>query len=303
MPTRADELLASADRLAHACGVAIDRELVHALAIRCGWGARPVSAPLLPSGVSHGVPWGLSLAIEPAALELRLFVEAQHDPPSPAGYLAAAAEVTAFARARGADDSRLDAMLAARPHRVWHAVALTPVPRWHAYLCVPDRAAATEALARAGVPALPPVRPADRITMVSLDLTTAPRVKAYVLLPDASLAELAALHDRAAAAHPGDAERFATAMLGDPARRIWWLAALASTGDGPATCALHFGVPRHVDEPTATARIGALLEALALPVAPWARACAALGGHHFVTLQRRAGAPRVTIYFVPEVAR
>lgn len=137
--------------------------------------------------------------------------------------------------------------------------------------------------------------------MVSLDLTSAMRVKAYVLAPDTSLAELAALHDTARDTIAGDARRFGAALLGDPARRIWWLAALGYTGDvQPSSCALHFGVPRHLDEATATARIRALLLHHELPVAPWERA---RSPHHFVTFQRRAGAPRVTTYFLPEVAR
>jgi hypothetical protein len=83
-------------------------------------------------------------------------------------------------------------------------------------------------------------------------------------------------------------------MLGDE-RPIWWLAAISST-----TTALHFGVPRHLDEPTATHRIRDLLLSFRLPHEPWDRA---RGAHHFVSFQRRGTQPRVTVYFLPEVQR
>ncbi len=286
MTTRADELASAVEQLAGACGEPIDRALVYELADRCGWGARPTTAPLLPSGISHGVPWGLSLAIERGGIELRLFVEAQADPPSQRSYWDAAANVTELAAEHGADLGRLERMLEGmQPLRLWHAVALTPRPRWHAYLCTPDNETARGALARAGV-APPVLRPQDRITMTSLDLTEAKRVKAYVLMPDASLDDLAV--------HSPDARRFGEAMLGEE-RPIWWLAAISST-----RTALHFGVPRHLDEPTATQRIRELLRSFKLPTEAWERA---RGPHHFVSFQRRDNAPRVTLYFLPEVQR
>jgi hypothetical protein len=140
------------------------------------------------------------MAIERNALELRLFVEAQADPPSQASYWEAAAQVTAFAESQGADLARLDRMLdGVPPLRLWHAVSLTREPRWHAYLCTPDNDTARGALARVGVE-MPILRPHDRITMTSLDLTETKRVKAYVLMPDASLDELSV--------HSPDARRF-----------------------------------------------------------------------------------------------
>jgi hypothetical protein len=299
MTTRADEIVRAATAIAPGRG-----DFVRALAQACGWGARSNEAPLLPCGVSHGVPWGVSLAITPAGVEPRVFVEAQADPPSPAAYWRAAAEVTRFAGAHGAQLDRLATVIDGldAPFRLWHAVALGGELRWHAYLCIPPdgQETAHEALRRAGVPSLPPLRATDRITMIAMDLTQAMRVKAYVLMPDASSDELAALHDHARGAIAGDAQRFARAMLGDD-RRIWWLAALGyTTVEPPATCALHFGVPRHVEEPTATTRVRAWLRELALPADAWERA---RGAHHFVTFQRRDGAPRVTTYFLPEVVR
>lgn len=315
MAVRADELVGAFARLASALDVDDpDAALVRALAVRCGWGARPLDAPLLPSGVRHGVPWGVSMV--PGTRELRVFVEAQAEPASLASYAGAAAGVTRFAAAHGAVTTRLDAIAAAidlAGFRIWHALAVAPgePPRWHAYLCVPPDRSAIDVLRAAGVtdPGLAP-GPRDRISIVSLDLAEPARVKAYVLMADASLDAVARVHDRARGAVPGDAERFGRAMLGDR-RSIWWLVCAGYEVGGasptparePAACALHFGVPRHVDEPTARARIAALLAELELEQTGWRRATAALGAHHFVSFQRRGGRPRVTTYFVPEVRR
>ncbi len=302
---RADELVAACDRLAGACALPIDLTFVRELAKRCGWGTRSTTAPLLPSGVSHGVPWGLSIALEPSTVELRLFLEAQHDPASPETYRQAASDVSAFAAARGAQLDRLHRLIDGAPAscRLWHAVTLAPgPPRWHAYLCVPpDRDVARAALHRVGA-GMPRLRDRDRISIVSLDLAAAMRVKAYVLMPDASLSDLAAIHDDASGAVAGDAQRFGIAMLGDD-RPIWWLAAAGFAGPSSSSCALHLGVPRHLDEAMATTRLRHFLRELSLPEQPWERARAALGAHHFITFQRRAGAPRVTAYFLPEVRR
>lgn len=309
MATRADELVSAVERLAGAIGIepGAAAELARAAAMRGGWGPRAVTAPRLPSGLSHGVPWGVSLAIgEP---ELRVFLEAQADPADRASYLRAAAALTELAVETGARAERLTAISGeVEPLRIWHAVRCRTgaTPRWHAYVCI-DRARpgdAARALRAAGVEVELALGPRDRISIVSLDLAPAPRVKAYVLMPDASLDEVAALAERAAEAAPGDAHRFGRAMLGDPARRIWWLVALGfSPGDrAPRTAALHFGVPRHLDEATCAARVRELLAALDLPAAAWERARATLGGHHFVTFQRTGGAPRVTAYFLPEAA-
>ncbi|MDB4964059.1 MAG: hypothetical protein JWP01_4058 [Myxococcales bacterium] len=312
---RADEIAASYQRLAAAIGAdARDVDVVRELAIRCGWGARSTAAPLLPSGMSHGVPWGLSIAA--GQPELRVFVEAQADPAGPTSYWDAAHDVVAFTAEQGAYVDHLRAMTrdlhatAAMPLRMWHAVAFDPrrperAARWHAYVCIPPARPELAALLleRCGVE-MPVLRPQDRITIVSVDLVVQGRIKAYVLMPDAPLDAVAALHDRAEAAVPGDVAQFGTAMLGD-VRPIWWLACLgfATGARAPATCALHFGVPRHVDEPTARSRIRALLDRCGLDAHAWQRAADALGAHHFVSFQRLAGAPRVTTYFLPEVVR
>jgi hypothetical protein len=281
MITRADELLVAYDALAARLGTpARDRDLIRALAIAAGWGARPVHAPLLPSGISHGVPWELSCVA--GSKELRVFVEAQADPPSPLGYWRAAEAVTELAASHGADVSRLRAWSAGlpttlpRPARTWHAIAVPPEGpiRWHAYLTCDG----LEVLRRADLQP-PPLRTDDRITIVSLDLAPRPRVKAYVLMPHATPADLAV--------HSPDGPMFADAMLGG-APAPWWLVAVGLGAD--PTTALHFPA-RHLDAATARARTRALV-----PDLPEDEL-------HYVSFQRRDGAPRVTTYFTPRVHR
>jgi hypothetical protein len=282
MTTRADELLVAYDALAaHLSTPARDRDLVRSLAIRAGWGARPLHAPLLPSGISHGVPWELSCVA--GSKELRVFVEAQADPPSADAYWRAADAVTDLAASHGADVSRLRAWSAnlpttlPRPARLWHAIALPPDGpiRWHAYITCPD---ALEVLRRADLTP-PPLRANDRITIVSLDLAPRPRVKAYVVMPNATPDDLAV--------HSPDGPMFARAMLGD-APAPWWLVAIG-LGAESAT-ALHFPA-RHLDAATARARTRVLVTELADD------------DLHYVSFQRRAGVPRITTYFTPRVQR
>lgn len=282
MTTRADELLAAYDALATRLGTPPrDRELVHTLATRAGWGARPTHAPLLPSGISHGVPWELSRVA--GSRELRVFVEAQADPPGPAAYWRAADAVTALAAAHGADTSRLRAWTDGlpttlpRPARIWHALALPadgPI-RWHAYITCDG----ANMLRRAGL-AAPPLRVDDRITIVSLDLTADPRVKAYVLMPHATPDDLTI--------HAPDGPMFARAMLGDD-RPAWWLVAIG-LGAAPAT-AFHFPA-RHVGAETARTRARRFIPDLGDE-----------DDLHYVSYQRHADAPRITAYFTPRVQR
>ena len=262
--TRADELLLAYRTL----GAPREEAFVRALAQRAGWGARPTSAPLLPSGVSHGVPWELSIATPSS--DRRVFVEAQSDPPTPEGYWRAAAEVTAFAAEHGADVALLEELTAGmsrslpRPARVWHAVAISDEIRWHAYITCPDTPAALALLSRAGG-AAPQLRPDDRITIVSLDLAPAPRIKAYVLMPNARPDELP------------DPD-FARAM-GAP----WWLVA---HGTGAMHCPM-----RAVADPITRTRAVFAKHGLA---------CPPLDDLHYVSFQP---GPRITTYYTPRVQR
>ncbi len=291
MRTRWDELAAPFDRLAVELGVG-DRALLAAIVARSGWGTRAVTAPLLPSGVRHGVPWGLSIAMmRDAPSELRVFLEAQADPPGRDAYWAAAEALLDGI----ADTTRARAL--GRGDRMWHAVAFARdrAPEFHAYVCVPDRPElAWRALARAGHDGDKLRRelgPRARVTIVSTDVGARahPRTKLYAITDEPP-------HVDAGAA------AFMRAMMGSARdTRIGWLACYGFTPGAadPTSIALHFGAAVHGDAGLAD-RLAAYTRALELP--DHARALGA-ARHHFVSYQLANGAPRVTVYLLPEVAR
>ncbi len=300
--TRWDELAEPYDRLVAALGVGGGdaRAMLEELVARCGWGARATSAPLLPSGVRHGVPWGLSVAMSPGAPpELRVFLEAQCDSACAEGYWAAADHVLDGL----AERSRVTAL--GRGERLWHAIAFAAgrAPRLQAYVCVPrDPALAWAALARgghAGDRLQQALGPTARVTIVAVDVEAGPtaRTKLYAILPDARADEVPCISRGGVA--------FAAAVTGRDDARLGWLAAYGFTAGAaePTSVALHFGAAAHGDAGYAD-RLAAYARALELEAYP--RAVAALGSprHHFASWQRTAtGAPRLTVYFVPEVAR
>lgn len=313
MATRADEMIAPFARLRDALGVSFDGDetALRALARVCGWGDRTTTSPLLPSGIRHGAPWGLSMVLGAGAPELRMLVEAQAEPASAASYWRAVGEVNAWiARQPGATMDRL-ASIAERfvpteraRFRGWHAVAFRPnaAPRYRVYLCAEnDDARLTSVLATLGLPdglAAIPRRAGDELTIVSLDLHTAGRTKVYRLRPTATA------EDAVDASLRSDARMFATIMLGAPEVSIGWLTCFALRPGAAPQSALHLSLERHVAAPDVTARLTTLLRALAIDPAPYHAAVAALRPrHHFVSLQRHEGAPRVTIYFLPDVTR
>jgi hypothetical protein len=291
--TRYEELEAPFARISRAVG--LERglgsrlSLLRELTSLCGWGERSVDRPLLPSGIRHGAPWGVSMVVGAGAPEVRVLVEAQHDPPSARAYWEAGARVSSWiARQPGADLSRL-LPVAERfvpsersRFRIWHAVAFRPdaPPAFRLYLCASgDTERLRGALDRLGFPRALDAIPPGEITILSLDLRAGGRVKLYLATPDA----------------PPDDARL---LLGDD-RRIMWLRCFAFTGEGPPAHALHLSLERHV--PDAAPRLRSLLSALGLDAAPYERCLPAR--HHFVSLQRPGGEPRVTIHFLPEVAR
>ena len=317
--TRWDELAAPYDRLAAALGTGEHRAVLERLVVRCGWGARSTREPLLPSGVRHGVPWGLSVAMSPGAPpELRVFLEAQCEPASAAGYWAAGERVLDGL----ADGARVTAL--GRGERLWHAVGFAAgrAPWFHAYVCVPtDPALAWAALARgghAGERLRQALGPRARVTIVSADVEAGPaaRTKLYAILPDARADEVpgmvggpgltpAGSGAGGRRGSTGGGAAFATAMTGREDARLGWLVAYGFTAGAadPTSVALHYGAAVHGDAGYAD-RLAAYARALELDAYP--RAAAALGSprHHFASWQRTAtGAPRLTVYFLPEVAR
>lgn len=267
--TRWDELAAAFDRLAGAFAID-DRDELAAAVARSGWGNRSIAAPLLPSGVRHGVPWSLSVALGERT-HVRVWLEAQADPPSPAAYLAAARAMLG------------GSPWIAEPQRLWHQLVFAPgrAPVVQTYACVPDRPelawAALGTLGHALRAALPA---RARVTMLASDPA---RVKLYVLVPEARIADLPGLDDEARAfaqlVHPSDAP-------------IGWLVAYTLV---PAPkVALHFAAHVHGDREL-PGRLAATLSVA------YVQARSALGDPplHFV-----AHAPgKVNVYFVPEVAR
>lgn len=265
--TRGDELAIAFARLAAAFEIT-GPELA-AIVARSGWAARPVTAPLLPSGVRHGVPWSLSISVSANHVEVRVWLEAQAEPATPASYLASA-----------------EAMLGpspwiAGPQRLWHQVrfARDRAPAIETYACIPDHPErAWDALATRGTSLRAALPARARVTMLA---GTRDRAKLYVLVPDARVAELPWLDDEARAfahrVHPSDAP-------------IGWLVAYALT-DRPAA-ALHFAAHVHGD-PDLPARFA--------DVPAFVRARAALGkpALHFVA----SAHDKLNFYFLPEVAR
>lgn len=316
MATRADEMIEPFVRLAATAGFddasCAEAELtLRALAHECGWGPRATTAPLLPSGIRHGAPWGLSFVLGAGAPEVRMLVEAQAEPATAASYWSAVRRVNAWiATQPGADLSRARAIEAAftpsatSRFRGWHAVAFRPnqAPRYRVYWCAEnDRARVDAALATLGLSGARAAiddRADDELTIVSLDLHAHARTKVYRLRPHARARDAVSTADR------DDADRFAQRMLGDADRAIGWLTCFALDATRAPTCALHLSLERHVAAADVAPRVVALCEALAIDARPYRAALATLQPrHHFVSWQRVDGAPRLTIYFLPDVAR
>lgn len=257
------------DRLAGAFEIT-QRDELAAIVARSGWAARPITAPLLPSGVRHGVPWSLSLAIGEVT-SVRVWLEAQADPPSADAYLAAARAMLG------------GSPWIATPQRLWHQLVFTRgrAPSVQTYACIPDRPElAWSALGRSGEQLRAALPARARVTMLAHDRE---RVKLYVLVPEARIAELPDL----------DAETRAFARLVHPSDTpIGWL--LAYTLAPTPSVAVHFAAHVHGDREL-VARLAANLPAAYL------RARTALGDPdlHFIA----HGPGKTNIYFIPEVAR
>lgn len=270
MTTRGEELATAFGRLAGAFEID-GREELAAVVARSGWAARPTTAPLLPSGVRHGVPWSLSIASTQDHVEVRVWLEAQADPPGEAAYLAAAEAMLGRSS------------LIAAPQRLWHQLrfARGRVPEVETYACVPDRAELAWAVAgdpgaelRAALPAR------ARATMVA---GTRERLKLYVLVPSTRPTELPFVER--------DAQAFAR-LLHPSDTPIGWLVAYTLVRGRPPAAALHFAAHVHGDRELA-ARLA--------DRAAFVRARAALGAArlHFVAHAR----DKLNFYFLPEVAR
>lgn len=235
--TRWDELARAFDPHARAHGVAgEDRALLAAIVARTGWGPRAVTVPFAPCGVRHGIPWGVSVSrwATPDGgardASVRVFLAAEMP--------VARTLFDPFGDPAGAASVLPDA------ERVWHAVGFARgrPPAFHVYACVPERPeAAWRAIAARGhdADALRARLPARaRITIVSADRGAPDRLKLYVLVPDARIAELPLVSEAGRAfareVHPSDAP-------------IGWLVCYAfRPGDAvPSSVAVHFAARVH----------------------------------------------------------
>jgi len=290
---RGDELLQSFAKVAAIAGAEDEHGALRPLLDACGWGTRDVGEPLLPSGVRHGVPFGVSFVIGEGAPEIRVFVEPQDDPPSLASYMNASRRVARLiALAPGADVSRLEPLFARGFARAWFAVAFRPggPPQYRVYLCLAGERAerlriVDDSLAELGVARRVHVGPTDQPTMLSIDLHADPRVKVYVLMPN----------------HVLD-DPFGRAMSAEP---IGWLACHFLERVNAPRVAWHYGAARHSpDDDDLARRLVRFCRDVGSDTAIYERARAELRfRHHFVTWQRQDGRPRVTVYLVPEVRR
>lgn len=285
------ELVATFERVADVAGVGDRRDVLRELTNACGWGRRAVDAPLLPSGVRHGVPYGISFVVGAGAPEVRLFVEPQAEPASLPSYREASARVADFvARQAGGDVGALRAVR--EPFaRVWYAVSFRPdaAPVYRAYLCLGDRdreGVVARTFDRLGVKDTVKRAPCDFPTMIGIDLHADPRVKLYVLRPGFVL-------DHA----------FARALPGGDAP-MGWLSCHFLERE-PARVAWHYSALRHApDDADLAARLVRFCASERNDAALYERVRgAAPFRHHFVTYQQIDGAPRVTVYLLPEVRR
>lgn len=288
---RHEELAETFARIAGAAGIRDDHGVLRPLTDACGWGRRDTGAPLLPSGVRHGVPHGISFVLGAGAPEVRVFVEPQAEPASLATYREASARVADFIAGQpGADVTRLAA--AREPFaRIWYAVAFRPAepPAYRAYLCLGDRereATASATLSRLGVTDSVPRGENDFPTMIGIDLHASPRVKLYVLRTDFVL-------DHA----------FARAMPGGE-RAMGWLSCHFLESAAPRV-AWHYSALRHApDDDDLARRLARFLADERIDASTYERLRRVVPfRHHFVTHQRQDGAPRVTVYLLPEVRR
>jgi hypothetical protein len=118
--------------------------------------------------------------------------------------------------------------------------------------------------------------------MIGIDLHASPRVKLYVLRPDFLL-------DHA----------FARAMPGGD-RPMGWLSCHFLEATKPRE-AWHYSALRHApDDDDLKRRLVRFLESERIDPAPYVRLPLR---HHFVTYQRIDGAPRVTVYLLPDASR
>ncbi|ACA14682.1 conserved hypothetical protein [Methylobacterium sp. 4-46] len=303
--------------------------------LAASWADEPLAAPPPWSGLGADASgFDASLVLDGTRREVRVTVEAQGRPATPARYLAAARALSEhLAERHGADLSRLASLLPlfARPDPraagvLWHGAVLAPgrAPWFKVYLhlMAPGRAraraTAEAALDRLGLaPAWPGLAarlaPEDEPLFLSLDLVPGPeaRVKLYVRHGWAGPETLAAPHDPA---FSGEVLAFVRGLAGDgPIRRGALTAFHLRPGRAePSHVTTHLRLYPHCARSDAVlaARLTRALDRLGLPAAPYRAALAALapggldgeeGLHGWASLQRHGARPAVSVYVSPRL--
>lgn len=313
-------------------------ELFDDLVERCG--DRDADLPPRWSGVTDDcTPFELSIAIRAGQPDVRVLVEAQVDPPSPASYWRSGLGVNEwFADRLDADLDRFATIAdlfvpdEGAEYAIWHGIELrgdgTMVPKIYLNPLARgvDRATVTMAeavdrlgLARAWPAVARPIGPESRPTHLSLDLTPeAARVKIYVRSWDPSLEDLEEAYGRGRQGGSGDAASFCHGIAG-----------LSRMTRRPITATFHLSDPRserpervalHIppfpyawNDEVIRRRVIQVLTAFELPRNDYQRSIEALatgpldrqrGLHSYLSFQRESdGGPRVTVYFGGRIYR
>jgi DMATS type aromatic prenyltransferase len=298
---------------------------------------RALGRPPAWSGVCDDCsPYELSIALHEDGVDVRLLVEAQHEPASAHACWSAGLALNARLQAAGIADLALFRQLqpqfepdpAAPPpwFAVYHAIEwraegtvrakvyLNPaVGGTDTAIASLDHAAQLAGVSDGWAALAGGLTPAARPVLVSIDLAARSRFKVYVRIWDASCDAVAALYARANAGGRDDALAFLDLLTAGArslsARPLLAVHHLAAGSAAPSRLALDLPVlPYCEDDGEAQARIRALLARFGQPEAPYLAALAALssravtaraGRHSYVSLQPGARRPRITVYFNP----
>jgi hypothetical protein len=315
-------VLAAFEALGWTYGLHVESQLKKVL-WDCAWRTRTAQDPRLPSGLSHGWPWGLSLAFGQGEPQLRLLVEPQAAVDSAQAYAAVAMRLVGAGQITPPRELALLAQVDrdAAPFRGWLSYP------WHArgsaetkvYLCPTS----VTGLSAAGfIDEVAPgfadrhaevrdgMRPQDRLTVVAAPVWRfGDKVQLYVHQPRPPLARLDRWSASTVSGAWGDATALAEALLPPGAEADWLTSLRFVRGERRPVSAAHHLPVRHLglDDAWISGRLADLCTELGGDPRPYEalRQHPRLLGlrHHFVSIQRREGQLRLAAYFVPSVGR
>ncbi|MFO0722422.1 MAG: tryptophan dimethylallyltransferase family protein [Myxococcota bacterium] len=294
---------------------------------------RPLDLPPLWSGLSDDcTPWELSIVLRPAAVDLRILLEAQAEPATPSSYWEAALALTESLD--DADRSRFHSLAPLfRPTdpgafwALWNAIdfgrGARPMHKIYFNAAASGPAEAPRlvrtAMEQLGFGAAADalfsrLDPSDQLTHISLDLgaQAAGRLKIYARHRAASFARLEELFAYSPSHRAGDVELLGRVGLGAPdfsRRPVFGVFHFVDPRNAlPHRTTLNVPtIPYAANDAEVTERLRALIAHLGLDEAPYRAACSHLfrgrdpaqerGRHSYLSLQRDGEAPRLTIYF------